>query len=48
MRKQLPVSCVAAGIVLLAAGTSDGGQPQTTVAPLPAGCHGPTVGFRGA
>lgn len=33
MRKQLPVICVAAGIVLLAACTNDGGQQQTTVAP---------------
>lgn len=43
MRKQLPVICVAAGIVLLAACTNDGGQQQTTVAPQPAVCNGPTV-----
>ncbi|EBJ4737268.1 endolytic peptidoglycan transglycosylase RlpA [Salmonella enterica] len=48
MRKQLPVICVAAGIVLLAACTNDGGQQQTTVAPQPAVCHGPTVEISGA
>ncbi|EIR9673941.1 endolytic peptidoglycan transglycosylase RlpA [Salmonella enterica] len=48
MRKQLPVICVAAGIVLLAACTNDGGQQQTTVAPQPAVCNGPTVGISGA
>ncbi|HGP2682863.1 TPA: endolytic peptidoglycan transglycosylase RlpA [Salmonella enterica] len=48
MRKQLPVICVAAGIVLLAACTNDGGQQQTTVAPQPAVCNGPTVEIRGA
>ncbi|ECW8872687.1 endolytic peptidoglycan transglycosylase RlpA [Salmonella enterica] len=48
MRKQLPVICVAAGIVLLAACTNDGGQQQTTVAPQPAVCHGPIVEISGA
>ncbi|EBI8663317.1 endolytic peptidoglycan transglycosylase RlpA [Salmonella enterica] len=48
MRKQLPVICVAAGIVLLAACTNDGGQQQTTVAPQPAVCNGPTVEISGA
>ncbi|EGR7649305.1 endolytic peptidoglycan transglycosylase RlpA [Salmonella enterica] len=47
MRKQLPVICVAAGIVLLAC-TNDGGQQQTTVAPQPAVCNGPTVEISGA
>lgn len=47
MRKQLPVICVAAGIVLLAACTNDGGQQQTTVAPQPAVCNGPTVEISG-
>ncbi|EBJ9555057.1 endolytic peptidoglycan transglycosylase RlpA [Salmonella enterica] len=48
MRKQLPVICVAAGIVLLAACTNDGGQQQTTVAPQPAVCNGPNVEISGA
>ncbi|ELD2381297.1 endolytic peptidoglycan transglycosylase RlpA [Salmonella enterica] len=48
MRKQLPVICVAAGIVLLAACTNDGGQQQTTVAPQPAVCNGPIVEISGA
>ncbi|HCK8362114.1 endolytic peptidoglycan transglycosylase RlpA [Salmonella enterica subsp. enterica] len=48
MRKQLPVICVAAGIVLLASCTNDGGQQQTTVAPQPAVCNGPTVEISGA
>ncbi|EPW5937232.1 endolytic peptidoglycan transglycosylase RlpA [Salmonella enterica subsp. enterica serovar Newport] len=48
MRKQLPVICVAAGIVLLAACTNDGDQQQTTVAPQPAVCNGPTVEISGA
>lgn len=48
MRKQLPVICVAAGIVLLAACTNDGSQQQTTVAPQPAVCNGPTVEISGA
>ncbi|HHW8755882.1 TPA: endolytic peptidoglycan transglycosylase RlpA [Salmonella enterica] len=48
MRKQLPVICVAAGIVLLAACTNDGGQQQTTVAPQPAVCNGPSVEISGA
>ncbi|EBA4497141.1 endolytic peptidoglycan transglycosylase RlpA [Salmonella enterica] len=48
MRKQLPLICVAAGIVLLAACTNDGGQQQTTVAPQPAVCNGPTVEISGA
>lgn len=48
MRKQLPVICVAAGIVLLAACTNDGGQQQTTVAPQPAVCNGATVEISGA
>ncbi|EHD5190093.1 endolytic peptidoglycan transglycosylase RlpA [Salmonella enterica subsp. enterica serovar Typhimurium] len=48
MRKQLPVICVAAGIVLLAACTNDGGQQQTTVAPQPAVCNAPTVEISGA
>ncbi|EAP2981222.1 endolytic peptidoglycan transglycosylase RlpA [Salmonella enterica] len=48
MRKQWPVICVAAGIVLLAACTNDGGQQQTTVAPQPAVCHGPIVEISGA
>ncbi|EAO5935136.1 endolytic peptidoglycan transglycosylase RlpA [Salmonella enterica] len=48
MHKQLPVICVAAGIVLLAACTNDGGQQQTTVAPQPAVCHGPIVEISGA
>lgn len=48
MRKQLPAICVAAGIVLLAACTNDGGQQQTTVAPQPAVCNGPTVEISGA
>ncbi|ELS4060613.1 endolytic peptidoglycan transglycosylase RlpA [Salmonella enterica] len=48
MRKQLPVICVAAGIVLLAACTNDGGQQQTTVAPQPAVCNGPVVEISGA
>lgn len=48
MRKQLPVICVVAGIVLLAACTNDGGQQQTTVAPQPAVCNGPTVEISGA
>ncbi|EAX3638107.1 endolytic peptidoglycan transglycosylase RlpA [Salmonella enterica subsp. enterica serovar Stanleyville] len=48
MRKQLPVICVAAGIVLLSACTNDGGQQQTTVAPQPAVCNGPTVEISGA
>ncbi|EHB3805159.1 endolytic peptidoglycan transglycosylase RlpA [Salmonella enterica subsp. enterica serovar Bonariensis] len=48
MRKQLPVICVAAGIVLLAACTNDGGQQPTTVAPQPAVCNGPTVEISGA
>ncbi|WP_079833628.1 endolytic peptidoglycan transglycosylase RlpA [Salmonella enterica] len=48
MRKQFPVICVAAGIVLLAACTNDGGQQQTTVAPQPAVCNGPTVEISGA
>ncbi|EKS0421751.1 endolytic peptidoglycan transglycosylase RlpA [Salmonella enterica] len=48
MRKQLPVICVAAGIVLLAACTNDGGQQQTTVAPQPAVYNGPTVEISGA
>ncbi|EJY1514725.1 endolytic peptidoglycan transglycosylase RlpA [Salmonella enterica] len=48
MRKQLPVICIAAGIVLLAACTNDGGQQQTTVAPQPAVCNGPTVEISGA
>ncbi|EGS7346953.1 endolytic peptidoglycan transglycosylase RlpA [Salmonella enterica] len=48
MRKQLPVICVAAGIVLLAACTNDGGQQQTTVEPQPAVCNGPTVEISGA
>ncbi|EDD3994849.1 endolytic peptidoglycan transglycosylase RlpA [Salmonella enterica subsp. enterica serovar Infantis] len=48
MRNQLPVICVAAGIVLLAACTNDGGQQQTTVAPQPAVCNGPTVEISGA
>ncbi|EAW0781883.1 TPA: endolytic peptidoglycan transglycosylase RlpA [Salmonella enterica subsp. enterica serovar Ordonez] len=48
MRKQLPVICVAAGIVLLAACTNDGGQQQTTVAPQPAVCNSPTVEISGA
>ncbi|HHW8866290.1 TPA: endolytic peptidoglycan transglycosylase RlpA [Salmonella enterica] len=48
MCKQLPVICVAAGIVLLAACTNDGGQQQTTVAPQPAVCNGPTVEISGA
>ncbi|EIQ1811488.1 endolytic peptidoglycan transglycosylase RlpA [Salmonella enterica subsp. enterica serovar Kentucky] len=48
MRKQMPVICVAAGIVLLAACTNDGGQQQTTVAPQPAVCNGPTVEISGA
>ncbi|EAQ8845680.1 endolytic peptidoglycan transglycosylase RlpA [Salmonella enterica] len=48
MRMQLPVICVAAGIVLLAACTNDGGQQQTTVAPQPAVCNGPTVEISGA
>ncbi|EAW1261018.1 endolytic peptidoglycan transglycosylase RlpA [Salmonella enterica subsp. diarizonae] len=48
MRKQLPVICVAAGIVLLAACTNDGGQQQPTVAPQPAVCYGPAVEISGA
>ncbi|HCR8784706.1 TPA: endolytic peptidoglycan transglycosylase RlpA [Salmonella enterica subsp. enterica serovar Typhi] len=48
MHKQLPVICVAAGIVLLAACTNDGGQQQTTVAPQPTVCNGPTVEISGA
>ncbi|EKS2758684.1 endolytic peptidoglycan transglycosylase RlpA [Salmonella enterica] len=48
MRKQLPVICVAAGIVLLAACTNDGGQQQPTVAPQPAVCNGPAVEISGA
>lgn len=48
MRKQLPVICVAAGIVLLAACTNDGGQQQTTVVPQPAVCNGPAVEISGA
>lgn len=48
MRKQLPVICIAAGIVLLAACTNDGGQQQTTVAPQPAVCNGPAVEISGA
>lgn len=48
MRKQLPVICVAAGVVLLAACTNDGGQQQTTVAPQPAVCNGPAVEISGA
>ncbi|HDI4957585.1 TPA: endolytic peptidoglycan transglycosylase RlpA [Salmonella enterica] len=48
MRKQLPVICVAAGIVLLAACTNDGGQQQTAVAPQPAVCNGPAVEISGA
>ncbi|EFR3497788.1 endolytic peptidoglycan transglycosylase RlpA [Salmonella enterica] len=48
MRKQLPVICVAAGIVLLAACTNGGGQQQTTVAPQPAVCNGPVVEISGA
>lgn len=48
MRKQLPVICVAAGLVLLAACTNDGGQQQTTVAPQPAVCNGPAVEISGA
>ncbi|WP_442977475.1 endolytic peptidoglycan transglycosylase RlpA [Salmonella enterica] len=48
MRKHLPVICDAAGIVLLAACTNDGGQQQTTVAPQPAVCNGPTVEISGA
>ncbi|EAA7633134.1 endolytic peptidoglycan transglycosylase RlpA [Salmonella enterica] len=48
MRKQLPVICVAAGIVLLAACTNDGGQQQTIVAPQPAVCNGPVVEISGA
>lgn len=48
MRKQLPVICVAAGIVLLAACTNDGGQQQTAVAPQPAVCKGPAVEISGA
>ncbi|MDI5829739.1 hypothetical protein MJN51_39075, partial [Salmonella enterica subsp. enterica serovar Kentucky] len=34
--------------VLLAACTNDGGQQQTTVAPQPAVCNGPTVEISGA
>lgn len=48
MRKQLPVICVAAGIVLLAACTNDGGQQQPTVAPQPTVCNGPAVEISGA
>ncbi len=48
MRKQLPVICVAAGIVILAACTNDGGQQQPTVAPQPAVCNGPAVEISGA
>lgn len=48
MRKQLPGVCVAAGIMLLAACTSDDGQQQTTVAPQPAVCNGPIVEISGA
>lgn len=48
MRKQLPVICVAAGIVLLAACTNYGGQQQPTVAPQPAVCNGPAVEISGA
>ncbi len=48
MRKQLPVICVAAGIVLLAACTNDGGQQQPIVAPQPAVCNGPAVEISGA
>ncbi|EAQ6245900.1 endolytic peptidoglycan transglycosylase RlpA [Salmonella enterica] len=48
MRKQLPVICVAAGIVLLAACTNDGGHQQPTVAPQPAVCNGPAVEISGA
>lgn len=48
MCKQLPVICVAAGIVLLAACTNDGGQQQPTVAPQPAVCNGPAVEISGA
>ncbi|EBD2615029.1 endolytic peptidoglycan transglycosylase RlpA [Salmonella enterica] len=48
MRKQLPIICVAAGIVLLAACTNDGGQQQTIVAPQPAVCNGPVVEISGA
>ncbi|EGX4304823.1 endolytic peptidoglycan transglycosylase RlpA [Salmonella enterica] len=48
MRKQLPVICVAVGIVLLAACTNDGGQQQPTVAPQPAVCNGPAVEISGA
>ncbi|NDO82570.1 septal ring lytic transglycosylase RlpA [Citrobacter sp. NCU1] len=48
MRKQLPGVCVAAGIMLLAACTSDDGQQQMTVAPQPAVCNGPIVEISGA
>lgn len=48
MRKQLPGVCVAAGIMLLAACTSDDGQQQTTAAPQPAVCNGPVVEISGA
>ncbi|MES0263981.1 endolytic peptidoglycan transglycosylase RlpA [Citrobacter sedlakii] len=48
MRKQLPGVCVAAGIMLLAACTSDDGQQATIVAPQPAVCNGPVVEIGGA
>lgn len=48
MRKQLPGVCVVAGIMLLAACTSDDGQQQSTVAPQPAVCNGPVVEISGA
>ncbi|HBU6572467.1 endolytic peptidoglycan transglycosylase RlpA [Citrobacter amalonaticus] len=48
MRKQLPGVCVVAGIMLLAACTSDDGQQQNTVAPQPAVCNGPVVEISGA
>ena len=48
MRKQLPGVCVAAGIMLLAACSSDDGQQQVAVAPQPAVCNGPIVEIGGA
>lgn len=48
MRKQLPGICVAAGIMLLAACTSDEGQQPTTLPPQPAVCNGPVVEIGGA
>lgn len=47
MRKQLPVICIAAGIVLLVACTNDGGQQQATVAPQSAVCNGQVVEISG-